>query len=468
MHRRQPIIILGIAVVAGVISVFVVAAPTWVVLYAILLVLLFLPPLLDLLTGRFDLMEAKNVVIGYWGLDYGLGIVNTIVLGQREFVQQTDFERMLPVTLACLDVSLALFYLGYYSPIGPRLANACPRLNGSWKRNRVNLVVAATTTAGLGIYLRLLADQGGLRNMFVQQEQLAASELGKYYLVLLSLRVPMLATLVCYLWARSTGSRNHRIAAAGLLAATFAIGSTLGARGAPLRTVLACWVAAYYTPPVKRLSRAVKVSLAAAIAAFLVVVLAVQSAIRAGGYFPGLTSSELIVEASRRTEVFGLDAFLKEFVSRFMAVEELERILERTGRSVDPEHGKTFLEMFYGIVPRALWPEKPDGMPLIAGKLFMDRAAVGNIYWFPTITWPGELYWNAFWPGVILGMLASGIFCRSVYAYFRLNLNPSGILLYIPMLIFLQSFDTGGFGALVVEAMAFYVPVAGIYLALTA
>ena len=463
---RQSMALLWVIALAATSTTVAVTVPTWFVLYAILLVLLFVPPTLDLLTGCFDLMEARNVVIGYYFLDFGLGIVNDVFLGQREAVSQAEFNRMLPVALACVDISLVLFYLGYYSPIGPRLASACPRLNPNWKRPRINLVIALSAVAGLVAYLLFVADAGGLTAMFSDEMQLAASQLGKYYLVLAAFRLPLLATLLCYLWARTTGSRNHRLATIALFTATFAMGATMGARGAPLRTVLACGAAAYYIPARRRFSRTARASVAAVTVLALVIVIPLQTAIRAGRYFPGLSTTELISQAYKSESASG-ELFLQEFMTRFMAYEELVRILDRTGSSVEPQAGKTFLETFYGLVPRALWPEKPDGVPMVAGEVFLDHAAVGQVYWFPTMTWPGELYWNFFWPGIIFGMIASGISCRAVYAYFRSNLNISGVLLYIPTLLFFEVFAIGGLGALVVESMVLYVPIVGIYFALT-
>src|SRR5262249_11871387 len=155
----------------------------------------------------------------------------------------------------------------------------------------------------------------------------------------------------------------------------------------------------------------------------------------------------ILKAAGERNAAQGAGLFLEDFLSRFMAYEELERVLERTGRSIEPQAGATFLEAAYGLVPRSWWPSKPDGVPMIAGAIFLDHAAAEQLAWFPTLTWLGELYWNFLWPGLILGMIITGILCRALYAYFTLNLNRAGVLVYFPALFLIQMFVTGGIGA---------------------
>jgi hypothetical protein len=456
------------AIVGTVTVAIVISLPIWVILYGTFIILIIVPPTLDLMTGRFDLLEARNVVAGYLFLEFGLGIVNTIFLGQREYVDQADFMRMLPTALLYVNIGLILFYLGYYLPIGKDLAEMLPLLKASWKPARVGPTILIISVVGLLIYARLLVEQGGLASMLRQEQQLAASQTGKYYLILLGFRLPLLATVICYLWARTSDSGSFRLAALGLLAITFGMGATLGARGAPIRTVVACLAAAHYTAVPKRVSTLVTVTLTAAVAVVLIVVLAVQTTIRAGGYLPGFSAGKVVTEASESSLQVGLGLFVAELTSRFMAYEEFERILDRVGHSVEPQNGKTFFEAIYGLVPRAIWPEKPDGVGMIGGEVFLDYAAVGQIYWFPTLTWLGELYWNFFSPGIVIGMLATGIFCRAVYAYLRRNLNASAALLYVPMLLFFEAFAVGGIGAELITLLALLGPTTCAYVTLTA
>jgi hypothetical protein len=285
---------------------------------------------------------------------------------------------------------------------------------------------------------------------------------------MLSFRLPLLATMVCFLWARSTIDRRYTIAAACIAAITFIIGGLSGARGMPLRTLIALLACAYYVRPAQSLSKLVKILLASAGVIALTMVLMVETAVRDFGYVPGLSAVDVVEQAGTKTlTVSHFESFITEFVSRFMAYEELERVLERTGKSVTPQDGKTFLEAFWGVVPRALWPGKPAGVAAVAGDLFLDHTATAQIFWFPTLTWPGELYWNFFLPGVVVGMILSGVFCRFVYAYLLLNPNLSGVLLYIPMLLFLQVFVIGGLGAVIIETMMLVIPTTAAYFVLT-
>jgi hypothetical protein len=453
-RKPAPLSALGLAA-----AIAVVTLPTWSVLWTLLLGITTAPPLIDLIDHRLDLFEARNIVIAYFFLDFGLGIVNSVLLDQREYLSSAEFAGMLPVALACANLALLLFYAGYYAPLGPRLAAGIPRLPSAWRSNGVAVAVGAAAFAGIAAYLVLLQAQGGISGMLASEGQLGASQVGKYYLVLMAFRLSLLAALISFVWARTTGNPTYWTGAIGLIALTFVIGISLGSRGAPLRTVLACAVAAHYIPARRSLASASKALLAAAVVVILAIVLPLQTALRAGGYLPGVSAGFILEAAGERNAAQGTELFLKEFLSRFMAYEELERVLERTGRSVEPKVGATFLEAAYGLVPRAWWPDKPDGVPMIAGATFLDHAAAEQLAWFPTLTWPGELYWNFMWPGLIAGMIVTGILCRAAYVYFTLNLNVAGALIYIPALLLMQMFVSGGLGAGIVDAAVLCAPV---------
>jgi len=85
---------------------------------------------------------------------------------------------------------------------------------------------------------------------------------------------------------------------------------------------------------------------------------------------------------------------------------------------------------FANFIPRALWPQKPLGPGDYEAGLFFNIYGKVMVGVEPSI--PGELYWNFGVSGIVLGMAALGLLCRTVYWFFRENDSRPGLLFYIP------------------------------------
>ncbi|MBI9036436.1 MAG: O-antigen polysaccharide polymerase Wzy, partial [Bacteroidales bacterium] len=105
---------------------------------------------------------------------------------------------------------------------------------------------------------------------------------------------------------------------------------------------------------------------------------------------------------------------------------------------VDYKYGETFLRIFYQIVPRSIWPDKPLDLSLEAAHLYLPGARAG--------TPPGflpELYMNFGIIGVIIGSITLGIVLSKVY-YNAVKSHPSPyrIVMYaivVPKILLLPS-----------------------------
>lgn len=83
--------------------------------------------------------------------------------------------------------------------------------------------------------------------------------------------------------------------------------------------------------------------------------------------------------------------------------------------------GRTFLYLFVAFVPRSMWPGKPLPTELaVMDGAFMDIGAVaaGTGY---SYSLPGSFYIEGGIVMILIGMFVFGVFCRTIWAYYRLH-----------------------------------------------
>ena len=69
--------------------------------------------------------------------------------------------------------------------------------------------------------------------------------------------------------------------------------------------------------------------------------------------------------------------------------------------------GRTLFESATLVVPRAIWPDKPEPASSWLAREFYGRRVLANM----STTWPGELYLDFGWIGLVFGMLGTGYLC---------------------------------------------------------
>ncbi|MBV7258519.1 O-antigen polymerase [Erythrobacter crassostreae] len=115
--------------------------------------------------------------------------------------------------------------------------------------------------------------------------------------------------------------------------------------------------------------------------------------------------------------------------------------------------GESYLSWTYGVIPRALWPDKPAVD--LGGKLKTDvfaRHGGGGI----NLTGPGEAFWNFGWLGCLMGLIMGFmyrrgelfIFSESPYRYGRVLLYPT------IMFLFVSTTTQSSFGGIVTSMFA--------------
>jgi hypothetical protein len=99
----------------------------------------------------------------------------------------------------------------------------------------------------------------------------------------------------------------------------------------------------------------------------------------------------------------------------------VELIVSETGTSVPYQHGHTLSPLITALIPRLIWPTKPD---VQAGQVMNQEFHVSesaDTYISPSHL--GELYWNFGWTGIALGMPIIGLLLGTVAA--RCDLSHS-------------------------------------------
>jgi len=72
--------------------------------------------------------------------------------------------------------------------------------------------------------------------------------------------------------------------------------------------------------------------------------------------------------------------------------------------------GSTLLDSLTLFIPRAIWSDKPETASSWLARVFYGQRVLANI----STTWPGELYLNFGWAGLVLGMFCTGIVCARI------------------------------------------------------
>lgn len=125
-----------------------------------------------------------------------------------------------------------------------------------------------------------------------------------------------------------------------------------------------------------------------------------------------------------------------------LGLAKTSHIINAIPETLEPQWGRTILVWLAAPVPRSIWTNKP----LVHSGPIIGRKIYGN---FVSGVPPGivaELYWNFYWPGVIIGMFLFGTFMRWISDRLanRYRQNSVGVLLYVVGPMSMAPFIMGG------------------------
>lgn len=116
----------------------------------------------------------------------------------------------------------------------------------------------------------------------------------------------------------------------------------------------------------------------------------------------------------RGEDIYGARSFL----DRVSIKRTFERIVTDVGVTAEYQNGYTVSLLFSGMIPRVLWPDKPDTS---VGQLFNRELGISAFRdVFISVTHFGDLYWNFGWVGLLGGALLMGILLGTIGSRFDL------------------------------------------------
>jgi hypothetical protein len=126
----------------------------------------------------------------------------------------------------------------------------------------------------------------------------------------------------------------------------------------------------------------------------------------------------------------------------------VESIVSKTGTSVPFQNGHTLSPLVMALIPRLIWPTKPDVQTGQVMNREFGVSEVADTYISPSHL--GELYWNFGWAGIALGMPLIGLLLGTVAA--RCDLSRSiGITRLLIIVVTIRLLILGFEGAIAVE-----------------
>lgn len=327
----------------------------------------------------------------------------------------------IPLALVCSIVGLTSLYLGYYSSVGPAVARRLPAGKRNVSPRRMRNLGFFVFLIGSLLYAAFLAGPaGGAKD--------STDVTGSAYFYL-GVNVAAVGILMLGYWTMLSPRWRRTLLVLALLAVFFVVSTYTGKRYHLLFLGMSL-IASFYLLRGRPFSfRSLLVFLPSA---FLYI--AGVGFVRGGG--TSVTVEEVATfNAAAAAQGFFASADLGSF-------DTFTRIL-----TVVPESfpfvmpGRTFLYLFVAFVPRAIWPGKPLPTELVIMQgVVGDVGAVagGSGY---TYTLPGSLYIEGGVVMILIGMFVFGVFCRTIWSYYRLHghlLSQAVLAISLPHLLLWQ------------------------------
>lgn len=424
---------------------------------ALLLGFMVLIPLFEIRrSGRLDLFQP---LLWLWVFQIGpLFVLKGIDLILFDVTNSSSGYGNVPEfrTLALLGafIGVSTLFIGYYVPLGKRLAKKLPKVS-----------VRPTTsirTAVVALFLSWVAN-GAMFQLFNQGRYGYTASIDEYPAALqILIRLTdwrfMGLFVIFWLWTKYR-SRSIGLGLILLAALIPQIGIDLlgGGRGRLFATVLFPLVAYVYAKAGSLRFRSVAVGLLVAFGALIGGVIFFTEFRAVRNQFADLTTSlsvaettDLFQETSSRLSSPDRDLLSEasnNVLTRLTTLDVMSTIFARADslRDVERQVGmdnNILKELTIGWIPRILWPDKPVTGDL---GLWIYRVYYGGttLSW-SAITSIGDLYRNFGWIGIVIGMFMVGVCFRMLYDWLILRnvFSWEMVLLYF-LLLRTLSFEAG-------------------------
>jgi oligosaccharide repeat unit polymerase len=372
------------------------------ILIAILLALNVAPPLSEILCKRFDPFDAKHLFLIWYFIVFTLSSVSEICFGfyAKPALALVATDRLELRALSAMVLGLAGFILGCYVQFGERIAGWLPRLP-SFSEARSVLVGGCGIAAGTVAFFALMASEGGISSFVSNLGSWRTTGVlgGVGYYIFPATTVLPAASMLIFLRILPNGS--IRLHYKNFLAALLVLISWLPILILGFRIsfvpMLVEFIAIWHYE-----RHRISLRVLAVIATVVFASLSLYGALRDAGS-EGIQAGSMIESIVFRTS--GIDAV--ERVIRGMDLGE-------PARGIMP----AISESLTILMPRALWPEKPQSAGLKFDEIFfydfyIERGdPIDGLKSGISTTLIGEELWTGGIPMVLLGSFALGVLAQ--------------------------------------------------------
>jgi oligosaccharide repeat unit polymerase len=326
---------------------------------------------------------------------------------------ETDISLIVEALLIA-TLGLATFIFGYIIPLGKIPAKLYPAFSFRWKHKKVIVVVITLIVTSVGILWYIVRDTGGLylylsnlvykRDIFFQRS----------YLLALITQINIALYLIFSYWLDTKRGGWYL-----LLTALIAMIVLILINSRISFFVFTLSLLFIYISKGRKVNWLLLAGLAVGLPVFAVIYGSVirefipygVNAIKTLGSNPGFGES--------------LRAFWDRLApENFDSLTRLTLVLNYVPSIIDFIKGRSFLGIVTFLIPRFLYPDKPNGIGVIFTQVFYPISYLNKGGRTPSLL--VDFYWNFGLAGVAIGMFLFGIFLRSIAEYAWTHRNQAG------------------------------------------
>ena len=412
-------------------------------IYLLLLlgVILLSPMVYDVVHKKFDIFEARNfVILGFFF--FYLLIPLRLILKPKDsfFFSNIPFDyAMREISGATLlaVVGLIFFLVGYGINLKTGIGDRLFCYGNEWNRTKTVLVITAFFMVCLMGYLMFFYYSGGIANVLLTERKMRwqYNYASPYSMFLTKYIIPGILILYASMIDANKKLGLHKILIifVCLLAVFFASVFVTGSRRNVLTLMLSMVIFWHY------FKRSISISKATGIIFGMVAFLFSTTIVRTF-----MHDYKRLFEQGVGS-IVGAPTFELLYITLPTNVYEMFlTLLRQVPESMGFLWGDTYFRLFYIIIPRSIWPDKPGNISQLVPQLlnvdFADRHITTSV------TFIGELYWNFGWFGIVVGMLVFGILAKMLYNYVIKHKDSKGaVLIYSVTISYIMELFRGTF-----------------------
>lgn len=430
------IVLSGVAVIAGLGVSWIGQAEVIWLEFILLIMVLLIPFAVVMVRHRLEFFELAHFFVLSLGIFYVAPLVYSLLFDGSS-IESNAFSE----AIGYLIMGSLCFYVAYYSRFGRAIAMAFPRFEQyRFIRVRFRMVLLGFLLIALVSFLIVVARSGGplFYVTHLGERVIFWEKLGYLWWGVL-LVIPSLWSYYAYL-LDTRGKAHFGFWILVCFSVVFLV--SLGSRWNIISLSLGLLIIRHYAVRRVKLGQLIGLGVILLVFSFFF------------QFYRNYISIEYYMQIREQGDL--LSRFVFGSLSGF---DSLVLIIEGIPQVLDFQWGRSILDLIWYPIPRLLWADKPEITAMLFCKAFFPEATERGV--IRGIPYMGELYLNFGPAGIVIGMLALGLFCRVFYAYMKLNrFGLISILIYVCTIEPLMRSMRGGVFALVSHFFMNLIPVA--------